>query len=134
MLKPYVKYNGHTIIEVRCKGDCDTVVARRDPNGELCATPEYTSLILETSVDSVRDLLGHHETIVCRACADRILALAPKAMAAELATIYAQDVYQWIVSATTVARPRVAQADAERMAAPFAAYVPLRVVLARSPA
>lgn len=127
MLKPYITYRGHDLMEVRCKGDCTTVLVHR-VDGVIKPTSEYTSLLLETSVDAARDLLGKHETIVCRACAARILALPPAAQAAALAAIYAQDVHQWIVSAVTAARPHVSRPDAERMAAPFATFVPLRVL------
>lgn len=128
MLKPYIKYHGHVMLEVRCKGDCDAIlVLRRGPaqNLRIERTPNYCELVIET--DTGNGLLGKHETAVCKPCRERILAMEPgDALTAELIAIYAQDVHQWIVSATTAARPRLALDQAQRLAARFAAFTPLR--------
>lgn len=127
MLKPYIKYSGHVMLEVRCKGDCPAVlVLRRGPaqNLRIERTPDYCELVIEMDVGN--GLLGKHETAVCKPCRERILAMPPgDALSAELTAIYAQDVHQWIVSATTAARPRIPLERAQAMAARFA-FQPLR--------
>lgn len=128
MLKPYIKYQGHVMLEVRCKGTCDAIlVLRRGPaqNLRIERTPDYCELVLE--MDAGNGLIGKHETAVCKPCRERILAMEPgDALSAELAAIYAQDVHQWIVSATTAARPRLPLDRAQQLAARFAFFVPLR--------
>jgi len=127
MLTPYITYHGPHMLEVRCKGDCPTVlVARRGiaQNFRVDRTSEYCELVIETDVGD--GLLGKHETAVCKACRERILSGGLRD--GELAAIYTQDVHQWIVSATVAAKPRLTREAAERMAARFASFVPLRAL------
>lgn len=119
MLKPYITYIGHVMVEVRCKGDCPTVLVRREG-----PTPDYSELVIEIQVDGGR--LGRMETAVCKACRARILSGGLRE--GELDAIFAQDMHQAVISATTAARPRIPRDRALAMAARFAHFIPLRAL------
>jgi hypothetical protein len=129
-MKTYIDYAqaGTRMIrmQVRCKGDCPKVlVQRRGPsqNLRLDKTNEYGEIVFEMSVPP-HGLLGKHETAMCYDCRQRLLYGGERP--GELLAIYAQDVYQWIQS--TIAEAGTPLAEAERMAARFVGFVPLRVL------
>ena len=128
-MESYITYapflRRHIISEVRCKGECRTVlVQRRGPgqNLRLDKTNDYGEIVLEMLTDT--GLLGKHETAMCFNCRQRLR--AGGARPGELRDIYAQDVHQWIEDA--VMQSGLAPADAEAMAAQFAGFVPVRVL------
>lgn len=128
--KPYITYRGSIPMAVRCKGACPAVLVQRQGlsrNLAMLPTVHYTELVIEMLTDT--GLLGKHETAVCKACRERILASpgTPEVLA-ELRAIYDQDVVQWKVSAMTAAKPRATREQADKMASRFASFKPIQAL------
>jgi hypothetical protein len=120
----YITYGPRGLmLEVRCKLGCAAVLRQRE-NVEhaFLPTPEYTELVIEM-VDP-NGGVSAHETGVCRACWTKYTADGGIS-AAELYTLYDEDVAQWKESARRLGTPQV---TVEQLAAPLAARRPLRVV------
>lgn len=123
-MRPYIHYDGKTLMEVHCKGDCPAILLkRRGPaqNLRVDKTNDYGELVLEMRNGDGQ--LSKHETAMCRACRERLR--SGGARFGELETIYAQDVFQWIESTIVSGKSR---AESEMMAAKFADRVPLRAL------
>lgn len=93
--QPFASFNGRLMMEVRCKGACQTkLLVRRGPaqNLRIDKTPDYGEVtFVMTNADGQA---SRHVTAMCRACRDRLLMLGPRD--GELAAIYNQDYLQWI--------------------------------------
>lgn len=100
---------------VRCKAGCQTVLVRgADP------TAEYTEVVL--AMREPNGMFSKHETAVCRACRERLIAGAAPG---EIERLYAEDIEQMIEEDI---RANHSIAMSYRMAERQAMRTPLRVL------
>lgn len=126
MARPYIIYGGviRRRREVRCKGACETVVAKYDVMGrKLIPTEAYTELVIVLKLPN--GVYGQHETAMCRSCFTRIIMDGPRP--GELGAIYAQDIETWISEAR---KAGVSLVKAVAMAEKFSSRVPVTALTA----